>query len=963
MRNCSRFMGCFTVGALALGVSVYAAPRVDGSARGDSKSDASRLVTGEAAHLQSVVDGGVAGGSFFYRIEPVAPLDGSSYPGTVSIAGNTITLAGGPQRIWFDLNMGGWAPNQLQTYQVGILWSEFDGDVGSGDPLLKANDACAVDADCAAAHGPGALCSNPAGSNCTWAWQDGGRANFHGLPIEATAQGAPGATTELIRWGATALGAATFIDDTGGDTYAGSLGLDAQAGSFGTYTINFLQDETTFFTLDDGTAPDLALFTFTPAVVEIPVGKCCILQPAEDCQDAVTEAECDAVGGIFIDDGSTCADGCIECTVDADCNDSDACTNETCVANFCDRSLIFDPALECCNGATGNITSLDDGDGCTDGSCDGSGGCGEIARGGPDSCGDAVFTPSAAGTVCNDGNACTFDDVCDGSNSEADGGCAGTDANTVACATSDDCLLATGSALECQADGFCFCTLSPPLTFDITPGSKADPNCFDDGDKVTATVNVGSSLDVITGGEFLIQYTPGCLNLNKIITEDPFNNVLFVDESVPGEVFVAVGIDLGGTGVGGGNFDILSLSFTKAGGCTGCDLCFGDVNPKHTRLTNDVGQVVTVLPECSKEVRGNGDLTLDTPDGGKFNVACDGATRDVNWDSPSATDTCAVASFSCGGLYENPNTGEVVDVSEIGVSAMSGGTFPVGAATFCCSAANDCGDEQQECWTVTVNDQTSLDVQLQLSPTMTSKPGEGLERCIKFELFSNCTQAPLVFEENVVFGGLFDLVGKVNTTIKIPSAGQFECITARDQLHTLRSCYTFGDADCDADGVLHATFKGDPFFGGNWLVGGNLDGFKKDSATASLDVIDITDFGMFVSQYPDNLGSGDTPCGTEGPNSDINGDGLVDLLDFSFISMNFLEDSKDCCCPGSTSTAGAGRTEVTVRELRANGMGELAVADLNQDGVLNMDDVQLLLQGEVPTTKRPSRNSRTGALR
>ena len=291
---------------------------------------------------------------------------------------------------------------------------------------------------------------------------------------------------------------------------------------------------------------------------------------------------------------------------------------------------------------------------------------------------------------------------------------------------------------------------------------------------------------------------------------------------------------------------------------------------------------------------------------------------------------------------------------------MTGGRFPVGDGTFCCTATNDCGDELQECWTVTVNDQTSLDVQLQLSPTMTSKPGEGLTRCIKFELFSNCVQAPLVFEENVTFGGLFDLVGKVNTTIKIPSAGQFECITARDQLHTLRSCYTFEDEDCDADGVLHATFKGDPFFGGNWLVGGNLDGFKKDSSTASLNAIDITDFGMFVSQYPTELPA-DTPCGTDGPHSDINGDGLVDLLDFTFISMNFLEDSKDCCCPGSAAIAPSGRTSITNRELSANGMGDLTVADLNRDGVVDMTDMQLLLQGEVPT--KGSNRTRTGALR
>jgi hypothetical protein len=933
---------------------------VDGSTRGDSKSNASRLVTGEAAHMQAVLDGGVAGGSYYIRMDPVDPLNGGSYAGC-SISGQTITCDG-PERMWFDVNMGGWGASGLRTYQIGMAWSVLAS--GPGAALVFPVEGCAVDADCAGPFGPGTKCENNAGTECTYAWQDGSRANYHGFSIPATSNNDP------IRWGAT--GVNQVVDDPGTDVYAGSMVVDAQAGSNGAYTLEFLTDATTFFTLGDQSSPDLGLFTITPAVVDIPTGQCC--RQGDVCTQGVTAAECEAFGDsiLFNPDGTCGVDPCAACTnpggPDPNCDDGDACTTEICTNSLqCEYTVTYDEATECCNGTTGAITTAADGDACTDDLCDGSG-----ADGGhrdPASVGAATNPPSAAGTTCNDGNACTFDDVCDGTNTEADGGCFGTDANGVACVDDNECLLATGAALEC-IDGFCYCTLSPPLTIDITPGSKADPNCFDDGDKVTATVHVGASLDVITGGEMTIQYTPGCLDLNEIITIAPFNNILFVDDSVPGEVFVAVGIDLGGVGVGGGNFDLVSLSFTKAGGCTGCDLCFSDINPRHTRLTNSEGQVVTVIPECSKEVRGNGDLTVDVPDGGKYNVACDGTTREVNWDTPSASDTCAVASFMCGGLYQNPTTGEVVDATTICdnfgncIDPYSGGVFPPGSATFCCTATNDCGDRDQQCWTVNVNDETSLDVQLQLSPTMTSKPGDGLDRCIKFEVFSSCTQAPLVFSENVTFGGLFDLLGKVHTAIKIPSAGQFECITARDQLHTLRSCYTFGDADCDADGVLHATFKGDPFFGGNWLVGGNLDGYKKESATASLNAIDITDFGMFVSQYPNDYGTGDTPCGTEGPHADINGDGLVDLLDFTFISMNFLEDSKDCCCIGSSAAAPSGRTSISVRSLRANGMGDLAVADLNNDGVVDMDDMQLLLQGEVPTPKGPNgRTLRTGAQR
>ena len=210
---------------------------------------------------------------------------------------------------------------------------------------------------------------------------------------------------------------------------------------------------------------------------------------------------------------------------------------------------------------------------------------------------------------------------------------------------------------------------------------------------------------------------------------------------------------------------------------------------------------------------------------------------------------------------------------------------------------------------------------------------------------------------------------KSTDSIKIPDAIQPACVTARDQHHTLRSCYIFDPQHDCVDGVLSARFSGDPLLNGNWLIGGNLDGWKKDNPNASHDVIDILDFGQFVAQYNatydsngDQVADGNTPCGVfDGGHADVNGDGITDILDFSFVSMNFLESSKDCCCPSGGSVGNTNpRIEVTIRELREMGLSSLISADLNSDGVVNLEDMSAFLNGDVPVKKISTRGRTLG---
>jgi len=244
--------------------------------------------------------------------------------------------------------------------------------------------------------------------------------------------------------------------------------------------------------------------------------------------------------------------------------------------------------------------------------------------------------------------------------------------------------------------------------------------------------------------------------------------------------------------------------------------------------------------------------------------------------------------------------------------------------------------------------EVSLHVVVEQSPTQAANTKTS--RCIEFELYFDCAHAPITFEESVLFEGTFQIIGEVHRTISIPVPSNPICMTARDPLHTLRSCYTFEPDDCDEDGVLHADFVGDPFFGGNWLVNGNLDG-NLHSPFAGHDVIDILDFAHLVPQFLAELGDGSSPCGTKRPHADVNGDGWVDQLDYSFISINFFETSEECCCP-NVSTLGntTRRFRVTNQWLRRGGMCELTVADLNNDQVVDLSDMAALLQGVRPGT-------------
>ena len=92
----------------------------------------------------------------------------------------------------------------------------------------------------------------------------------------------------------------------------------------------------------------------------------------------------------------------------------------------------------------------------------------------------------------------------------------------------------------------------------------------------------------------------------------------------------------------------------------------------------------------------------------------------------------------------------------------------------------------------------------------------------------------------------------------------------------------------------------------------------------------------------------------EGNGVVIDGNGLVDSADFTFIQINFLEGHEANCCgePGMLGmTVPPPVLSISVEELIDRGMAELAVADLNGDGMLDTEDVAAFMQGARPGLK------------
>lgn len=291
----------------------------------------------------------------------------------------------------------------------------------------------------------------------------------------------------------------------------------------------------------------------------------------------------------------------------------------------------------------------------------------------------------------------------------------------------------------------------------------------------------------------------------------------------------------------------------------------------------------------------------------------------VTWAAPTASDNCALASLTS--------------------THAPGDTFPIGTTTVVYTAVDACGNVSECVFDVVVLNQSLAQVVVELAAV--HEPV--LTRCVTFEVWNCADLSHVVVEQEVEFETVVPY--EDNNAIGIATfhvpAGTYSCITARDSLHTLRRT---DEAMGISGSVYVADFSGDPLGGGDWLIGGdaNDDGW-----------VDIVDYGVLTWQWATIYGdpaSGDTACGTPYPHPDFSGNGGVEIRDFTYIQVNFLDGDEANCCGRGVAEAGLPREMVALCELEELGLAHLAVADLDGDGWLTAADLSAFMQGKRPST-------------
>lgn len=227
--------------------------------------------------------------------------------------------------------------------------------------------------------------------------------------------------------------------------------------------------------------------------------------------------------------------------------------------------------------------------------------------------------------------------------------------------------------------------------------------------------------------------------------------------------------------------------------------------------------------------------------------------------------------------------------------------FPIGTSTVTWSATDDTGHTATASRTVTVENHQLMDAVVHLLAGF-DRESIGFERLVRFKAGSSVQLRTVSFDPITASGSVADL--------QVPVAAAYPCVSAKDASHSLT----------DTAAAAVAGTKYEAQF--DLVLGDSNDD----------DLVDVVDFTYFVF---------DRGVAASDARSNFNADAQVNNADFAFISLNFFRSGERC----GAFAGGQPRSSVSVKELRRMGLGHLAAADMNRDGVVDLRDMQNYMAG------------------
>ena len=460
--------------------------------------------------------------------------------------------------------------------------------------------------------------------------------------------------------------------------------------------------------------------------------------------------------------------------------------------------------------------------------------------------------------------------------------------------------IANGTSQDCNGNGI-------PDSCDIASGNSRDVNLNGIPDECEMPVNlglrndagacnhVGGSVNVdailsgvispIVSGQIYISWNPANMSLNSITAGDaPFDQLpLQTINQTAGTALLVTSIALGQPPVSVISKIVARMQFTIRGGTcdgSGTDVQFFPDGTLPTTFTDGLGSelVPALVASSGFKVDDTSPVFSNVPAAVSVNAdAGEGPFAHVALIAPTATDAC----------------GAVTQTSSRSDGAGMDAMYAVGTTTVTWSTTDLCGNSSTATTSVTVNPYNTARFQVQYV---------GVSGGAATRSFVTTLRGPQVSLPSTVNGvSIANGAGEFFVT-NAPIDSYF-CATVEDAASTLRRRVSVTDAGTEWNVVVT-------------LLSGDV---------INDEVVDVLDWGAYV---------------VRNVNADLNMDNSTNDTDGDMILAIFGQKG-DTACGSNFTDSPEPVTSISIAELVDRGMADLVAADLNNDGWLDMADIEL----------------------